>query len=655
MVRSEPGSRVFFLGKGEMVVRNSLACIGTALFAALLLGSRLQADVQDPFDPFDYSIGQSAESQNDDDKTPDQLVAEAAVMLDDDRPLDARTKLLKALAKDPQMYRAHLMLATYYMVHVGHFRLALRYVKQAQDLFFKKNGQPPYTDFIAQSEHAHILYLLSQARLNLDNYQGALDVLDEFTSFGYYADWYAGTRAWVLMKLGRVDEAVKVARLGIALGAEKGRTLNMLGILLSMTGEREQSLQVFDQAIRYEMSLGSAGQPATPLNNSGEVLKEIFKEDKAQAAWLKSTSLPDGCEHVLPSLNLALVYLDELNLKGAKKAMDDFLSCVAQYKLRNGEEHRALVNLANGRVALMAGFPETAIKLLRLSLEHQQWFGKIGTDIDDLRAAAMSSLGQALRAAVWHRKLRSAGSLRERFAYMRLNVTQSLEAWWYERRARQILIENLSQFEDIYVRNTDSLIDYPVLGALLAPLPESVLDARIGKERDLDKRDQAALYYDAYRAENRLYHGDIKEALALIDAVLGRARARYDDALRLHLLLLKLTVLDVGSEDYRAIAYQAFSLNRAALRNNGLKLPVRLEPAARGIQDDIADGPFTITDEAAEDYSINYELKDGEHHLMLNSKRGLIGRKTLATLETHAPVLEEALKKFSDIVFSEEL
>src|SRR5690606_8601721 len=148
---------------------------------------------------------------------------------------------------------------------------------------------------------------LSQARLNLDDYEGAKEVLDEFSSYSYFAPWYPGSRSWVLMKLGDLEEAIRISKVGIMAGAEPGRTLNMLGILLSMTGERQGSLDVFKQAIRYELSLGQLGQPATPLNNSGEVYKEIFEEEEAERSWLRATSLPDGCEHVLRSLNLALM------------------------------------------------------------------------------------------------------------------------------------------------------------------------------------------------------------------------------------------------------------------------------------------------------------------------------------------------------------
>jgi tetratricopeptide (TPR) repeat protein len=212
---------------------------------------------------------------------------------------------------------------------------------------------------------------LAETRLNLDNYQGALDVLNEFGKL-YFGAWYPASRAWVLMKLGKLDEAIRVARLGLLTEAEPGRTLNVLGILLSMTGKRQESLKVFNEAIMHELSMGSSGQPATPLNNSGEVYREIFNEEKAEAMWLKATSMPDGCEHVLPSMNLAIMFIEQLRLTDAKKAIDAFESCITQFPLRNGEEHRALVHLARGRIALHSGDVHSAVQHLEAARERRQ-------------------------------------------------------------------------------------------------------------------------------------------------------------------------------------------------------------------------------------------------------------------------------------------
>lgn len=608
------------------------------------------AEVHDPLDPFESKSLAVDGAENDENKTAQELLLEASLLLEDDRPLDARTKLLKALQKDPKEYKAHLMLAAYYMVHVGHFRLALKYVRQAQALFEAANGRPPYQQYLQRSQHAHILYLLSQARLNLDNYQGALDLLDEFTSYGYYDDWYPGTRAWVLMKLGRIEEAIQVARLGALGGAEPGRTLNMLGILLSMIGERQASLSVFKEAIAYELSLGTRGQPATPLNNAGEVYKEIFSEPQAESSWLRATSMPDGCEHVLPSLNLALLYIDELNLAGAKRAMDNFETCVAQYPLRNGEEHRALVHLARGRIALYSGFPVLAVKHLRAALASRQWFGKIGTNEKDLKSGALISLTQALQAENNHLRFRRPSSWHEYLAQLQTRLSNTIYSWWYLRRVRQILIEDLAGVQDLYIRNTDSLIEYPTFGTALAGLPTRLLEQRLSREKRRDNRKEALIYYQLYAAQNYLAHGAKKAAYEHFSYVIDSARPQHDDSLKLQALLGRLSLSRTHTVDYALTAFQVFAMSRAALRNHGLRLPVNLACEVPEAGRELARSAFIPDNNRPLEYSINCRYKDGEYALEFSAAGGGVG-----SIKVKSRDLRQAVNKLADLVFTQEL
>jgi hypothetical protein len=612
-----------------------------------------QADLKDPFDTFDQteSIDKDEEIEQDKVKSADELIAEANVLLQDERPLDARTKLLRALQRDPKAYRAHILLASYYMTQVGHFRLALKYVKQAQKLFSEEQGNPPFYSYEPRTVHGYLLYLLSQARLNLDDYAGALEVLDEFKSYGYDEDWYAGTRSWILMKLGRLDEAIKVAREGLQQGSELGRTLNMLGILLSMKGDRQGSLDIFQEATKLEFSLGKSGSPATPLNNAGEVYKEIFLESKAQGSWLKAVSLPDGCEHVLPALNLSLLLIDQINLSGAKRAIDNFESCVAQFPLRNGEEHRALVRLARGRIALHSGFAAEATKHFEEALQKQQWFGKIGTSEDDLKVALLISLSQSLQAENNYTEMRLKDGPVDIAKSKFQQTSNRIRAWWSLRRAKQILIDDLSFMEDLFIRNTDSMIEYPTFGEALKDIPSQILEEKIKKEIALDARPQAMLYYSQYRAENELANGEISKGLELLNKVLSEARPEGDALLRARALVTKLSLLDRNSVEYTALAGAAFKIFPALLRNYGLALPVNVTSQDPSLISLLADSPFLAI--SSKDLGINliYEANSNPPTLSFLSDTGA-GHKSLKVSGTN---LKELINKLADSVFTEKL
>ncbi len=543
----------------------------------ILVGSHsvVLADDLDPFDRL-FNRFQDEEVIPDSDKTSEELVADASGLFQQERPLDARTKLLSALKKDPKNYRAMMLMSGYYLQHVGHFKLSLRYALRAMDLFEEKNGRPPYSDFLARAEHMHLLNLVSQSRLNLDDYQGSLDVLDEFTSYGYYDDWYAGSRSWVLMKLGRLDEAIKVARTAMLSGLEQGRIYNMLGILLSMKNERMQSLEVFRQAIAYELSLGKAGQPATPLNNSAEVLKEMFEDAKAETAWLKTLRLPDGCDHVLPALNLALISIEQEKYKQAEQAIQSFEQCNAQFPLRNGEEHKALVALARGRIALRTGYPDKALELLEQAQGARQWFGKIGTDQEDMRAATLQSLSQALTAkANWLRNTPTT-SWSDWAVNHTTATANDVRSWWMRRKAAKLLAGSMRDFEDFEVRLTDSLLEYSTVGDVVSSFPPASVEKKISLTKEIDDRAAAYPYYLAYLAQSQLSYGDNYGALDNLADAAANLRSETDIALKHRVAVLQLEQLDYDTDEYREQAVALYRENPAWLKNAGLPLPVAM-------------------------------------------------------------------------------
>lgn len=613
-----------------------------------------EQSIDDPFDPFDiFGFDELTSSGDDKDKSATELIREGSLLLAQDRPLDARTKLLKAIQKDPNEYRAYHLLAGYYMIHVGHFRLALKYIKRAEELFEAQHGKPPYSSPALQLEHGSILYYLSQVRLNLDNYQGALEVLDTYAALGYHAEWYPGSRAWILMKLGRIQEAIRVARQGLLAGAETGRTLNMLGILLSMNDQPAEALEIFRQAIASEFSMGREGQPATPLNNAGEVYKEIFDDAKSESTFLRAVSLPDGCEHVLPALNLTLLYIEQLKIDAGLSTMDAFQRCIAQFPLRNNEEHAALVNLARGRLDLHTGNVERAIKRFETALQGTQWFGKIGTNQNDLVVAATISLAQALLRQNNLLAFHHAETWGEWIDQKETRSTNAIRAWWLLRRARQMLVEELNDIEDLTIRNTDSLLEYPTLGEALAGLSHAALRRRIGSQRSHDQRAPAAVFYDAYLGENSRSFLSSRESNALLDSVIERARPGNDTLLQTHAILRRMETLSPDSERYRDLAYRVFYTAAPELRNYGMRLPVTIEAStSRPVRSALVGGPFRDATGKANVCSVTETAATKPSMVALRFT--CPGRSTMNRL-VEGNSSGDAVNKLSDALFREEI
>lgn len=524
--------------------------------------------ISDAWDPFDNSY--LTDTTQDAGKTSEQLISEA-VMLLESNPLTARSKLLLALRKNPESELALLMLGTYYDRHVQHYRLAIKYIKKAQEVFEKKYGKPPYFSSKEKYLHSDILRQLSLIRQNLDNYEGALATIKEYEIYGYNDPYLIASKAWILFKLKRYAEAIKICEDEIKKGGNSANIMNVLGILYSVVGQREKAIKTLNSSYQYEKSLGTLGQAATPLNNMGEVYREIFQEPEAAAAWEKALYLPDGCEHILPSFNLSVVQIDAFRLDAAEQAMNDFESCIAQYPLRNGEEYQALINLMRGRIALYRGEIDSAIKHYNIAIEKQQWFGKIGTHIEDLEAALYSELMRAYKFKNNHLLLEEKKGIAAYLKFLKDYLINKVKAKWYARKAKLILTEKLDNFEDAYVRHSDSIIDYPSLGEVFAELPKSTVNRFLAKLAAKDGRKGAQLYYTAWQAENLLARGSKKKAVSLLKKIIADKRSDYDLTLK-GIAYVKLAKA-LGRQDplYSRLIKKASEVSPAFLSNYGVK------------------------------------------------------------------------------------
>lgn len=643
------------------------ACLALLIFAA-------DASAQTRSQPL--SPGDSTKAGS---ESVDQLIEEAQDLFIQEKSIDARSKLLKALELAPNDYRPHMHLGEYYLIEVAHFRLAFRYLRTAEELFEKQYG----TDFDNMmltggpwQDHANLLYLLAEARLNLDNYQGALDTLDRFGKL-YWRSSYPGTRAWVLMKLKRVDEAIQVAQGGLLRGAETGRTFNILGILMSVKHSRQLSLDAFARAIQAERALGKYGQPATPLNNAGEVYREMFQDDLAEASWIQSLSFDDGCDHILPSLNLAVLYMDELRLFQAERVLDDFQACFAAKGIRSDTEHRALLAMARGRLALRKGNPELAIELLNNAMERQQWFGKIGTNANDVQFSVLLTQAQASTALAAVLKDRIQPSIAEAAKARALIPWLEFRGWWLNRRARNLAIDELDDFEDLEIRNTDTMLEYPTLGIGLSGLPYRALKTKIDRMTEDDRRTVASAYYNLYLGTNLLEDGNDSAALVKF----GEAQSDFrevDRMVRAELIAKTLQAREKarwfwssGSEAEQCndikLTHELFGLLPSHVRYHDLNLPVTVRRADSDSEliDDISDmllstrfREFDTNLPCSAKYQLVINLLDrapGEYdlHLFLEDKvKGSVVAQLSKTVTGTESELIELTNAFVDKVFS---
>ena len=213
-----------------------------------------------------------------------------------------------------------------------------------------------------------------------------------------------------------------------------------------------------------------------------------------------------------------------------------------------------------------------------------------------------------------------------------------------------MLAENLNDLEDLYVRSTDSLIEYPTLGRVLSDFPTYLLERKLEIEKKRDDRQPSLAFYKLYLAENLLHHSRKSEGMKLLNDALSTLRPKFDDLLLLHGLMLTLKNIKVDSDEYASIAERAFSLSRASLRNYGLRLPVSSNTKDSKVLAVLEESPFLVKNDSKRLFSIEVEYVNNEYTLMFVSPEGSGGN-----VKVKGAVLEDIVNKLSDSVFSEDL
>ena len=194
------------------------------------------------------------------------------------------------------------------------------------------------------------------------------------------------------------------------------------------------------------------------------------------------------------------------------------------------------------------------------------------------------------------------------------------------------------------------MLEYPTLGELAAGLPEKKLKERIESLRGDEERKGSSLYYKAYLAESALAHGESEVGIELLDQIILEARRKNDDLLKLHVIALKLKELDPTSPSYTSLAYAAFALNRASLRNYGLRLPVSAEKLSEAMQTELKNTPFLITSNAESLYSIRETRDAGETFLEFVSRSSAVGN-----IKVKGSDITEISSKLVQAVFEQDL
>lgn len=596
-------------------------------------------------------------------KSLEEILREAQMHYYTGSPIEARSMWLKAIEKDPNDYRAFLFLSAYYIDEESLFKLAFQNISKAKKLFLKKFGSDVSAYTKEQAfDHAQILYILSEVYLNLDLYDDSLNTLEEFEKY-YWQPWLPGSKAWVLWKLKRIDEAIKISQLGLLRGAEPGRLYNVLGILFAAKGERKLAENAFSQSILAEVTQHGASQLATPLNNVGEVYNELFLDGLAEASWRKALTRPDGCEHILPSLNLARKYIEQLRLFQAERVLKDFEVCFAENSNRSDSEHRALLLLYQARIEFYKGNFDEAFKLFERSAALSQWFGKIGTTKEDMELANLQGKIIALRTKNNINKNSYHKGIINKVNNLKNTLKNKVELFWNQKKAREVGIDKLSSFEDIFIRNTDAMIEYANIAVFFTNSNTKSIEAFFKNWANNDQRKEAKNFYKLFLAEHYTQNGKYK----LSNKLLNEIESRFNKQLRVikaKILALKIInnnnsksfIFSSNNEVYKE-HIELFKFHPPSFKQYGIKLPVNFflqnnSSEEKKVFKILSKYNFSNVDSKSRDDTFKFLININNKHLTLsffntNGKSVLI-KKTIELNDN----LDKGIEDFTKEIFS---
>jgi len=149
-------------------------------------------------------------------------------------------------------------------------------------------------------------------------------------------------------------------------------------------------------------------------------------------------------------------------------------------------------------------------------------------------------------------------------------------------------------------------------------------------------------------AESALGWWTRSSGLETIDRMLKILRPKYDDLLKIHLLLLKLKYLETSQSEYKEIAYMIFQLYPAQLRNSGFRLPVDINGTERNLINELNKGPFVSSPGSECRITTSGDSETG-----FSAKFSCISDSS-KTREIGDKEIVQVVNRLSDMVFSEE-
>lgn len=496
---------------------------------------------------------------------------------------------------------------------------ALYFAEKGLQLFEAEYGTSPIQmSRVAALWHREMVSRWAALLGTLERYDDRLGAIDYYNA--RYEPKMVGERAWVLMKLGKFDEARAAAHAALQMPSsiQKALAHNALCAIEFESGNDIGGYEACDRAVQFAKRDPELRRKATAVDlaNLAEAARALFKLEDAEKILQEATESP-AAWHGNPWVDLAELYLREGRFAEAVSSLRQVPGYQSQrpphLRLSDIEEHRRVMS----EMFYLVGRFNDAGRTIEQSIQAPDRRGYSSRDPMQDRAIAYLLSADIHRAQieVIHEQMAQYPwwNIYRRGKLWLQAGAERWHAWYAEKQASRVL--GLRRLRGIFqVGTAKSAIIAPwLVGDLTRMIRPALLQALWKPLRMYDKRPSAAAYYRAFEAES-MWRQSKRKSIPL----LAKARHALPEAERT--LRWKLTAMLADAawdESHRSTATSAYlevmRHDPGVLRRLGLSLPVtiRMRGNYRGSQ--------KITD--ALERSPRVEISDSDFVIELRAQR----------------------------------
>ncbi len=520
--------------------------------------------------------------------------ADAVRELDQGKPLAARRKAEALIEADPDSIVGHYVLGR--VLHEAESSLgrAIYHLGHARELYERRYPVHERTDETPWKFHRELLYSIQALAAELEDFDYQLQILDFHDAL--YRPELVAEHAWPLFKLGRLDEARKVAEQAVAKTSASQRSLglNVLCAIENARGDRESAskacTRAFENARDSEKNLPAIDPElrstlAVHAFNAARTARQAFQPERAEALAIEGTKRL-SLAPVNPWRLLVDLYLDEGRGEQAVRALREMNGWRKRQPPQVRDQDRADTDVSFATMLLLAGRAEPALRLVGRAIEQP-----------DRRGLTSVKRWQSLGAhALLRRALRreaaeldaEAASIRGRSGGWRRPLwftEREFDDWADEERIVAAVADDERLVDTFRIFGERGLTPVPVwlMGDLVDVVGPGAIASVLRRVRREDAAPELVPYLRAIEVDVLHSRGDHAAAMRQAREVLSEL-PEIEVLLRARIAAVGAMAASEADNRQAELEFleQAFVLDPSVIRRLGLSLPAQIRTSGGG-------------------------------------------------------------------------